>query len=63
MSMDPRAFYNFKDNANISRTLVKNHLKPKVKTGIEKRKEEVIREHDQLIKNEENLKRMKDELQ
>ena len=60
--MDPRAFYNFKDNANISRTLTKNHFKPKFKTGIEKRKEEVIREHDVMVRNEATLKRMAGEL-
>ena len=45
-SMDPRAFHNFKNNSDIGRTLVKNRLKPKVKTGIEKRTTEVIRIHD-----------------
>jgi len=28
MSMNPRAFFDFKNNANISRTLIKNHFKP-----------------------------------
>ena len=56
MSMNPNAFFSFKNHANISRTLAKNHFKPKVKTGIEKRKEEVIRLYDQ---ERENLKRIK----
>ena len=45
-SMDPRAFHNFKNNSDIGRTLIKNHFKPKFKTGIEKRTAEVIRVHD-----------------
>ena len=46
MSMDLHAFYSFKNNSNISRTLVKNHFKPKIRTGIEKRKDEVIKIYD-----------------
>ena len=44
--MDPLAYFNFKNSANIGRTLVKNHFKPKTKTGFEKRSEEVIKDFD-----------------
>ena len=46
LSMNTRAFFSFKNSSNISRTLAKNHFKPKAKTGIDKRKEEVIRIFD-----------------
>ena len=39
LSMDPLAYFNFKNSSNIGRTLIKNHFKPKVKTGFEKRTE------------------------
>lgn len=63
MSMDPHAFFNFKNSSNISRTLVKNQFKPKYKTGIEKRMEEVIRLHDLFKENCKTLERLGKELQ
>ena len=61
--MNPRAFFSFKNNANISRTLAKNHFKPKVKTGIEKRKDEVIRAFDQYQENVNTIQRLGAELE
>ena len=63
MSMNPRAFFSFKNNANISRTLAKNHFKPKVKTGIEKRKEQVIKMFDLYQVNLATIKRLESELE
>ena len=60
--MNPHAFFSFKNHANISRTLAKNHFKPKVKTGIEKRKEEVIRLFDQEKENCKRILRLQNEL-
>jgi len=62
MSMDPRAFFNFKNNSDISRTLIKNHFKPKCLSGIEKRKREVIRIYEENETIKQTLKRLCDEL-
>lgn len=55
MSMNPHAFFSFKNHSNISRTLVKHNFKPKYKSGIEKKKDEVIAIYDQ---DEENGRRI-----
>ena len=39
---NPQPYFNYKKNCNIDRTLIKGNLKPKLKTGIEKKKEAVI---------------------
>ena len=62
MSMNPQGFLQFKRNYDISRTLVQNHFKPKMRTGIEKRSENVIKVHDQSVKNRNKLKRLQNEL-
>jgi hypothetical protein len=61
--MDPRAFFNFKNNANISRTLVKNNFKPKFENITDKRKKEVIRQFEEDAKIKETLKRLGKELE
>ena len=60
--MDPRAFFNFKNNADISRTLIKNHFKPKFESGIEKRKREVIRIFEEAKTIKQTLSRLGKEL-
>lgn len=63
MSMNPRAFFSFKNNANISRTLAKNHFKAPIKTGIDKRKEEVFKIFNKYQKNLLTIKRLELELE
>ena len=60
--MNPRAFLAFKNNSDITRTLISNNFKPKVKSGIMKRMEEVIKIHDQNKANEATIKRLSSEL-
>ena len=61
--MNPQAFFNFKNNANISRTLVNSHFKPKYENVTEKRKKEVIRRFEQDEQIKETLKRLGKELE
>ena len=56
--MNPRAFLAFKGNSDIGRTLVKNHFRPKMKTGIEKRMEEVVKIHEIMKENTKTLNRL-----
>ena len=46
LDLNPHAFFSFKNHANIGRTLSKHNFKPKVKTGIEKRRDNVIQHYD-----------------
>ena len=59
MSMNPRAYFSFKTHADISRTLAKNNFKPKVQTGIDIRKDEVIRMFDLEKSNKRRIGRMR----
>lgn len=61
--MNPRAFLCFKNNSDISRTLVQNNFKPKLKSGIEKRMEDVISVFNMTKKNTKELNRLQDELE
>lgn len=63
MFMNPRAFLHFKDNSDISRTLVRNHFKPKMRNGIEKRCEDVIKVYDLNVENWSTIKRLEGELE
>lgn len=61
--MNPQAYFNFKTNANVGRTLVKGHFKPKFKTTAEKRAEEVIKINALDQSNQATLKRLRSELE
>lgn len=61
MSSNPQAYLTFKKGASINRTLVKNHYKDKVKTGIELRTEKIMRLFDLHEKNKKTLKRLEQE--
>lgn len=39
---NPQPYFNYKKCCNIDRTLIRGNLKPKLKTGIEKKKDAVI---------------------
>ena len=63
MQRNPKGFLSFKGNSDISRTLVQNRLKPKLKTGIEKRMEEVVRIHAMMQQNKKEIRRLEKELE
>ena len=63
MQRNQKAFLAFKGNSDVSRTLVKNRLKPKLKTGIEKRMEEVVKIHALMTQNKKDIKRLENELE
>ena len=46
MSMNTNAFYRFKNNSDISRTLIQSNFKPKKRIGIEKRTEAVMKAYE-----------------
>lgn len=61
--MNPRAFLCFKSNSDIGRTLVQNNFKPKLKSGIEKRMEEVVSIFNMQQQNSKDLRRLQAELE
>ena len=59
---NPQPYFNYKKCCNIDRTLIRGNLKPKLKTGIEKKKDAVIAIFDEIKHNDDTLQRLADEL-
>ena len=55
LSSNPQAYLTFKKGASINRTLVNNHFKDKIKTGMQLRTERIIRMFDLHEKNNKTL--------
>lgn len=62
MAMNPNAFYCFKNNSDISRTLIQSNLKPKTQLGIQKRCQIVIKVQEIDEQNTKTLTRLQQEL-
>ena len=60
--MNPTSYYKYKHSSDISRTLAKNNFKPKLKTGIEKKKDVVFYLYELGKKNTKTLDKLKKEL-
>ena len=60
---NPQPYLNYKKSCDINRTLVKSNFKPKLKTGIDKRKDAVLAIFDQISENDQTLKRLGKELE
>ena len=63
LKMDNKAFYTFKSNSNLDRTLIKNHFKDKRKSKLEELIEEILANEQLERDNKKKMKRLEVELE